>query len=169
MNNKTVGFLLFIISLIVGLIIFLFNRALVEIVNTSCSHGPSCPMWGSIDFHTNISLILLGIIFVLSIYFMFFAKEEKKIVFKSSKQKESAKQEPKPKNYNEILKLLSNEEKIIFQKIIDSAGAILQSELIDESKGFSKVKVSRILDKLEGRGLIERKRRGMSNIVVLKH
>ncbi|RLE76927.1 MAG: transcriptional regulator, partial [Thermoprotei archaeon] len=34
--------------------------------------------------------------------------------------------------------------------------------------GFSKAKVSRILDKLEAMGLVERKRRGMSNIVLLR-
>ena len=40
------------------------------------------------------------------------------------------------------------------------------SDLIKES-GMNKVKVSRILDRLEGKGLIDRKRRGMTNIVIL--
>ncbi|MEM3361786.1 MAG: hypothetical protein QXH71_03030 [Candidatus Anstonellaceae archaeon] len=163
MNNKTVGILLLIISILVGLIIFLFNRALVEIVNTSCSHGPTCPMWGSIDFHTNISLLLLSIIFILSIYFLFFAKEEKKVVVKYEKKSKL----PNQKNYSKIFSTLSKEEKLIFQKILDSNGAILQSDLVDNN--FSKVKITRILDKLEGKGLVERKRRGMSNIVILKN
>ena len=47
-----------------------------------------------------------------------------------------------------------------------SNGTIFQSDLVEKSD-FSKVKVSRILDKLEGRQLIERKRRGMTNVVVL--
>ena len=34
--------------------------------------------------------------------------------------------------------------------------------------GISKVGISRILDRLENQGFIERKRRGMNNIVVLK-
>ena len=33
---------------------------------------------------------------------------------------------------------------------------------------FSKVKVTRLLDKLEAKNLIERRRRGMTNAVVLK-
>jgi len=45
---------------------------------------------------------------------------------------------------------------------------MFQSELVDEN-GYTKVKVTRILDKLEGRGLIERRRRGMTNVVILKH
>lgn len=35
--------------------------------------------------------------------------------------------------------------------------------------GLTKVKVTRILDRLEGREIIERKRRGMTNVVILKH
>ena len=44
---------------------------------------------------------------------------------------------------------------------------MFQADLIDKS-GLGKVKISRILDRLEGKGLIERKRRGMNNIVVFK-
>ena len=40
-------------------------------------------------------------------------------------------------------------------------------EFIDRT--MTKVKVTRILDKLEGRGLVERKRRGMTNVVMLKN
>ena len=58
-------------------------------------------------------------------------------------------------------------EKQIFEKIIESEGTIFQSDLVDKT-GFTKVKVTRILDKLEGKKLIERKRRGMTNVVILK-
>jgi len=37
-----------------------------------------------------------------------------------------------------------------------------------EETGFTKVKITRILDSLEGNGLIERKRRGMTNIIILR-
>ena len=49
----------------------------------------------------------------------------------------------------------------------DAQGTIFQPDLADKT-GFSKVKVTRILDRLEGKQLIERKRRGMTNVVVLK-
>ena len=39
---------------------------------------------------------------------------------------------------------------------------------IAEKTGFDKVKVTRVLDRLEGKQLIERKRRGMTNIVILR-
>ena len=44
---------------------------------------------------------------------------------------------------------------------------MFQSDLVEKSE-FPKAKVSRILDKMEARGLLERKRRGMANAVVLK-
>ncbi len=62
---------------------------------------------------------------------------------------------------------LGVEGRKLYDLIGGAGGAIFQSELVDKS-GFSKVKVSRILDRLEGRGLLERRRRGMTNIVLLK-
>ena len=49
-----------------------------------------------------------------------------------------------------------------------SQGAVFQGELV-EKMGYSKVKVSRILDKLEGQNLIERRRRGLANMVLIKY
>lgn len=64
------------------------------------------------------------------------------------------------------VKSLEPAEKKIYDIIIDS-DAIFQSELVEKA-GMSKVKITRILDKLEARGLVERKRRGMTNVVVAK-
>ena len=65
-----------------------------------------------------------------------------------------------------ILATMKGEEKKLYELTEGAGGAIFQADLVEKS-GFSKVKVSRILDKLEGRGLIERKRRGMTNMVVI--
>jgi uncharacterized membrane protein len=51
-------------------------------------------------------------------------------------------------------------------KIIAEKGEILQSDLVLES-GFSKVKVSRTLKKLEDKSLIERKPYGNTNMITL--
>jgi uncharacterized membrane protein len=60
---------------------------------------------------------------------------------------------------------LTQEEKAVLQKIIESQGTIFQSDLVERTK-FNKVKVTRVLDRLEGKGLIERKRRGMTNVII---
>ncbi|MBU5537389.1 MAG: helix-turn-helix domain-containing protein [Candidatus Aenigmatarchaeota archaeon] len=68
---------------------------------------------------------------------------------------------------NKIIKDLSEDEKKIFNELTKNDGSAFQNDLINVS-GFSKVKVSRILDRLETKGLVERRRRGMSNLVLLK-
>lgn len=62
---------------------------------------------------------------------------------------------------------LNDEEKKIYSLIKEKEGSAYQADLIKET-GFSKVKMSRILDRLETKGILERKRRGMTNIIVLK-
>ncbi len=62
--------------------------------------------------------------------------------------------------------LLDGDEKILLQKIIDN-NEVQQRELIIKT-GFSEPKVSRLLDKLERKGLIIRQRNGMGNRVLIK-
>lgn len=63
---------------------------------------------------------------------------------------------------------LGGDEAKAFDIITQSEGMIFQNELA-EKLGVSKVKATRILDRLEAKGLVERRRRGMTNIVVLKN
>ena len=162
MKNRNVGILIVGIASLIGFIIFSFNRALTTIVNSACSHGSSCPMWGAIDFQTNMSAGIMALIFVIGIYLIFFGKETG---VTPVTQEEWEKIE---KNYEGVMKTLGDEEKFILERVIEAQGAIFQSDLVNKSE-FSKVKVTRILDRLEGRNLVERRRRGMSNVVVLKH
>lgn len=167
MKNQIVGFLVIGIALLMGFIIFSFNRALTDIVNTACGHGPGCPMWGTINFQTNVSITVTGFVILIGIYLIFFSKEEKLVVrVKKIKEKIEPKKITK-ENYKRVLDGLSSDEKAVFEKIIDAKGTIFQFDLANNTK-FNKVKVTRILDKLEGRGLIDRKRRGMSNVVILR-
>ncbi len=69
--------------------------------------------------------------------------------------------------YERLIPTLKDDEQKIFHAIIDSQGIIAQSEL-SEMTGVSKSNVSRALDLLESRGLVERKRRGMGNTILLK-
>ncbi|HOC78426.1 MAG TPA: MarR family transcriptional regulator [Methanofastidiosum sp.] len=163
MRNRVVGFLIIFVALLMGFIIYAFNRAMTEIVNASCEHGSSCPMWGTIDFQTNVSIAIMSFVIIIGLYLIFFGKEEKKIT-----EEEIRNISIKKENYEEVLKTLTDEEKTVFESIIDSNGTIFQSDLTDKTN-FNKVKVTRILDKLEGRGLIERRRRGMTNVVIIKH
>jgi len=168
MRNRLVGILIVVIAALMGFIIFSFNIALTDIVNTSCSHGSSCPMWGTIDFQTNLSIGITVFVAIIGIYLIFFGEEEKIITKIKTIRQQFEPNKITKENYQKILSNLSGDDRIIFNKIIESQGTMFQSDLVDKTK-FNKVKVSRILDKLEGRGLIERRRRGMTNVVILKH
>ena len=63
------------------------------------------------------------------------------------------------------VKGLREEEKRVFDLVKENK-TIFQADLIEKT-GFGKAKMTRVLDRLEGKGYVERKRRGMTNVVVL--
>lgn len=164
MENKKVGYLILGIAIILGIIIYLFNSALTSIVSTSCSHGPSCPMYGNIKTQTTIGIVLLIAIALIGIL-LIFNKERERIIVKTKKIKDEFQEKLKElKEKNK--KLLNKEEKLVYEYLLNE-GSMFQADLVDRTQ-LGKVKVSRILDRLEAKNLIERKRRGMTNIVQLK-
>ncbi|MCJ7713224.1 hypothetical protein MUO66_02020, partial [Candidatus Bathyarchaeota archaeon] len=64
------------------------------------------------------------------------------------------------------LRLLDGDKRKIFKEIVEAKGEILQSDL-HVLTGFSKTKITRILDYLEIKGLVMRKSYGMTNKIVL--
>ncbi len=69
--------------------------------------------------------------------------------------------------WEKVMPILKDDEQKVFRAVLDSDGIIAQSEL-SELTGVSKSNVSRALDLLESRGYVERRRRGMGNVIVLK-
>ncbi len=171
MRNRTAGLLVIGIALLIGVIVFWFNRALTDIVNSSCSHGPSCPMWGTIDFQTNVGLAVIALVVLIGLYLIFLAKDDKppSVIVKTIKQpaQQALAKKPSRENYKDVLRKLDEEERAILEFVIDGEGTALQSELVEKT-GLGKVKVTRVLDSLEVKGLVERRRRGMTNVIVLK-
>jgi len=159
MKNKNVGYLIIGISVVIAIIVLIFNIGLKNIVGETCTHGSSCSMYDTISVQTWISLAIAGLVLVIGL-FLIFSKEETRIITKTKKIQIERKREPI--DYSK----LDKEEKILVKILENADGTMFQSDLVEKS-GFDKVKVSRILDRLEARQLIERKRRGMNNIVVL--
>ena len=62
---------------------------------------------------------------------------------------------------------LDEDEQAVLEVVNAGGGSAYQSDVVKET-GYSKVKVSRVLDKLEQKNILERKRRGMTNLVVRK-
>jgi uncharacterized membrane protein len=67
----------------------------------------------------------------------------------------------------EVSSMLKDDEMKVYQTVLDAGGVLNQGDLVTRS-GLSKTTVSRTLDLLESKGLIEKRRRGMGNVVLLK-
>ena len=147
------------LSVVITFIIFLFNRALTEIIDSSCTMAghTSCTMEQTLNQQTYLSFGITAIIVIIALALMF-TKPNERVVIRKVKDKLVEKKVD--------LSKFRPEEKQVYN-LIKSSGAIFQADLIEKT-GFGKAKVTRIIDRLEGHSLVERKRRGMTNVVVLK-
>ena len=161
MENKYVGYLLLGISVLIIIVILMFNSALKEIVRTSCGeeHAIVCPMTETVNQQTYLALGIVGLVIIIGLLLVF-SKPQKEIIFKTRTI------EKKIKNKNIDTSELKSEEKQVLE-LVQNNKAVFQSDLIERT-GFGKAKMTRIIDRLEGKGFVERKRRGMTNVVVLK-
>jgi hypothetical protein len=159
MKNKNVGFLIVGIAIVMAIIVFLFNNVIKQNIGLTCSHGPTCSMYSDLNMQTWISFIVVAVVFIIGL-FLIFARENEKIVIKTKTKIEKK----KPIDLSE----LDKNEKEVIKFIQEENGAIFQAELM-EKLGIGKVGITRLLDKLEAKQIIERKRRGMNNVVVLKN
>lgn len=159
MENKKVGYLLIGIALLLIVIIFLFQGALKEVVAASCGeeHSVVCPMNTTINQQTYLALSIVGVLIVFA-FVLIFTKPREKVVVKKIKSRKKKIDKSK----------LDVKEKKVITLLEKENGAIFQSTL-KEKIGIGKVGMTRLLDKLEAKQLVERKRRGMNNMVVLKN
>jgi uncharacterized membrane protein len=156
MRNKNVGFLIVGISIVMALIVLGFNIGFKKIVAQTCFHGEECSMYNTISIQTWTSLSIVGLIFIIGL-FLVFSKPDEKIIVRKIKEKK--------KKLN--LTNLEQDEKKIITLLQKENGGMFQRDLMEKLE-IGKVKTTRVLDKLESKGLIERKRRGMNNLVLLK-
>lgn len=139
MKNKTIGALLSIVG-IVGTIITVLLVNLIE---------PCCNLF-MIAYH-QISAILVPIFIVIIIAGLYlYFKPEKKIKVVRTR----------------LSKILTEDEKFIINSL-KKGDNITQAELCRKC-GFSKAKLSMLLEKMQKRGLLRKVKRGRTNIVVLK-
>ncbi len=160
MENKSIGYLIVGISVLMILIVLIFNNVMKEIIYNGCPYakaGNECTSIKAIDTQTYFAFALVGILAIVGLVLIFSPQKEKIIVKKVRDI---------PRKLEIDVSDLKAEEKNVL-RLIQEQRAMFQAELIEKT-GFGKVKISRILDRLEGRGIIERKRRGMNNLVMVK-
>ena len=166
-SAKQIGIILIAIALALSILFVFTTRALMDSAALSCAetcgqNGGTCGMGdGACPHTTNIPLqSYLGftVCLILAGIGVF-------MILSGGKFSEEITE--KEKKLEKVTATLQGDERAICEAIQKSGGAMFQSELIEQT-GLNKVKVSRVLDKLEGKGLIERRRRGMTNLVLLK-
>ena len=164
MKPRYLGIAIIVISVVVLVNLFYLNNILskqslencVEFCklqkDSSCSIE-SCKVNGQHNDHEKIiSALEILVAFLGGIGFYLSLTKAEKII--------------EQKKYD-LTKLSSEEKKVFFFIKENKDKGVYQSNIV-EHFNFPKSKVSRILDKLEQTGIIERRRRGMTNIIFLK-
>lgn len=150
-NNRKLGIILITLSLIIGgIFIYYISNLTQKSEELGCFNNQECL---AVERGLSISHVAIGIfsfIFALGFYLLFFNKER----FIEQKDYDLTK--------------LNLEEKSVFHFIKENREKGIYQSNIVERFNFPKSKVTRILDKLEARQVIERKRRGMTNLIFLK-
>ncbi|MCK5044100.1 hypothetical protein KAR52_03805 [Candidatus Pacearchaeota archaeon] len=156
MENKNVGWLIIGIGIVIVIMVLIFNSTLKELATTCCGCGGSCSMSDTVSVQTWISLCIATLIIIIGIFLILTKPKEKIIVKKIKERKKKLDLSGLDKKEKRAIELLQKENNVMFQ-----------SELIEKLE-IGKVGMTRLLDKLESKQFIERKRRGMNNIVILK-
>ncbi|MFH1722803.1 MAG: hypothetical protein ABH950_09405 [Candidatus Altiarchaeota archaeon] len=153
---REVGAVMLILTLGLAYLLVSFINTLAEMSQASCTCGDTCDMV-HFEVPTYFYFGLAGIVILLLISVLFVVKGGE--VFKAKTAPQDA--------WKEMQDTLKGDEKTVYSLIAAEGGAMFQSEIVEKSE-LSKVKITRVLDGLEARKVLERKRRGMTNIVVLK-
>lgn len=162
-ENKTMLGVIALLLVLFAVAIFFYNRTLNDLAAGSCTDAPAnCPHEKIVETQNIIIAVL--ILLIGAVVAWIFLQMRKLPQPAARQETDSGKRAPARKvNLSE----LDSDEKKIVAFLQERQGSAFQSEVI-KLTGFSKVKVSRILDQMEHNGLVERKRRGMANLVVLR-
>lgn len=152
-NN--IGIFLLVMGVILFLVTVSFTETLIkanEVLHANCPLPAGiCPYTGfpvqsAIAFTLDLAILASGLYLV-----------------SNSNRYEKADAEGKRK-FEGVIRSLSGDDKKLFEMVVNE-NAVFQSDLVEKS-GFPKAKVTRILDRLEARGLVERRRRGLTNVIM---
>ena len=71
------------------------------------------------------------------------------------------------KEIEQVLKILPHDERTVVKILLDNNGKIEQNYMVVLS-GFNKVRISRLVAELEARGVLEKRKLGNTNYLMLK-
>lgn len=120
---------------------------------------------GQIFRYTQFDVAIISISAIIlaasSFYLLFINSVETPQVLQATEKKDNSELE-----IAFALRLLDGDKKKLFNEVVEAGGEILQSDLHAHT-GFSKAKITRVLDYLELKGMIVRKSYGMTNKIII--
>ena len=178
-SNKTMMGVVAVLLLLFIASVFFYNRTLNDLAAGSCTEDASvCPHAKIVETQNLVIAALIIVIAVMAGWLLYNSYFAKNAAPEDAAQKiqagveagvsavQGTKGSPAKKRKIAAHELDSNEARVV-SIINEGNGSVYQSDIMKKT-GFSKVKVSRLLDRLEQKGLTERKRRGMTNLVVAR-
>ncbi len=175
-ENRTMMGVIAILLLLFVAAVFFYNRTLSDLAAGSCTDSPlTCPHEKVVDTQNLVIGVLILVIGVMAAwmgYNTYIKKPEAVSPLAPAQQAgnetpETIETNPRARKRKIAAADLDADEARVVAIINEGNGSVYQSDILKKT-GFSKVKVSRMLDRLEQKGLLERKRRGMTNLVVAK-
>jgi len=148
MDLRYLGILIMVLSLLMTATVYNLSSYLISSIDMSdsCSAVSTCP------HVTALNQSYVGYVFSVSLFLVGL------FIFLKGRGAKIKKSMPKD---------LQPDEKKVYEIIEKAGGIIFQSEIVEKTE-FPKTRVTRVLDKLEARDIVERRRRGMTNAVMLK-
>lgn len=164
MENKKLGILIIIISLVFFLFLIYFSIKLNgESIGLGCNPSEECINIKNLFTFTNIGFGFFGFILALGFYLLFFNKTEKAIFKRLEDDTHKRTEEEK---FELIVKALNDYEERVLRAVKGQNG-ITQNTLRLRTD-MSKAKLSYVLQELEKRKLIKRKPKGKTLEVWLR-
>ena len=148
MDLRYVGIVIMALSVLMGILMYSLSSFLLSSIDMagSCSSVGTCPHVTALN-QSYIGYLFSIAMFLVGLY-----------IFLKGRGMRARKAMPKD---------LQPDERKVYDVISQAGGMIFQSEIVEKTE-FPKTRVTRILDKLEAKDVLERRRRGMTNAVMLK-
>ena len=162
-ENRTMIGILAIVLVLFAVAVFFYSQTLNQLASGSCTESAAtCPHEKVVETQNVVIAALILVIFTV-VGWIFYQMYWKKPSAQAGRAAQPAGREQKKIDVS----TLDGDEKKVLEIVQEGGGSAFQSDII-KKLGYSKVKVSRMLDRMEQKGLVERKRRGMANLVVLR-
>ncbi len=164
MENKKLGIILIIISILVGGIFVMYSINLSEnSKEEGCFPNENCLVIERSLTINNFAIGVLSFILALGFYLIFFNKTEKAILDKLESEKNQKIEDMK---FDILLKALDPFEQKVIRAVREQPG-ITQNTLRIKTD-MSKAKLSYVLQELERRGIVKRAEKGKTLEIYLK-